>query len=69
MEIFIKNNHNRKPAKTLMPAYIMQEFYANDIDIYEKSIRNLVFKLRKKLPEKMISSIYGMGYILTPTVH
>ncbi len=47
---------------------IMQEFYAYDIDIYEKSVRNLVFKLRKKLPEKLISSIYGMGYMLTPTL-
>ncbi len=45
---------------------IMQEFYAYNIDIYEKSIRNLVFKLRKKLPEKLISSIYGRGYMLTP---
>jgi len=44
---------------------ITQRFYAYDIDIYEKSIRNLVFKLRKKLPEKLISSIYGMGYMLT----
>ena len=44
---------------------IMQEFYVNNIDISEKSIRNLLFKLRKKLPEKLISSLYGMGYKLT----
>lgn len=45
---------------------IMQEFYAYDINIYEKSIRNLIFKLRKKLPDNLINSIYGMGYKLTP---
>ncbi len=45
---------------------ILQNFYANDIDISEKSIRNLVLKLRKKLPKKLISSIYGIGYKLTP---
>lgn len=41
---------------------ISQEFYNNDIDISEKNIRNLIFKLRKKLPKKSINSIYGMGY-------
>ncbi len=45
---------------------IMQDFYNHGIDISEKSIRNLVFKLRKKLPPKLISSLYGMGYKLTP---
>jgi len=45
---------------------IMQDFYANNIDISEKSIRNLVFKLRKKLPDSAISSIYGMGYKFMP---
>ncbi len=47
---------------------ITQRFYAYDIDIYEKSIRNLVFKLRKKLPEKMLRSVYGMGYMLVPVL-
>jgi len=45
---------------------IMQDFYANGVDINEKNIRNLVFKLRKKLPEKVIGSVYGMGYKFTP---
>lgn len=47
---------------------IMQDFYGHGIDIVEKSIRNLVFKLRKKLPATLISSIYGMGYKLTPMI-
>jgi len=45
-------------------ADIMQEFYAQNIDMNESSIRNLIFKLRKKLPENTIESIYGMGYRL-----
>lgn len=44
---------------------ILQNFYLNDIDISESNIRNLVFKLRKKLPEKSIRSLYGAGYKLT----
>jgi len=43
---------------------IIEDFYNNNIDISDNSIRNLVFKLRKKLPEDAISSIYGMGYKL-----
>ena len=45
---------------------IMHHFYLQGIDLNEKSIRNLVFKLRKKLPPKAIVSIYGMGYKLIP---
>ncbi len=45
---------------------IMQNFYDNGIDINDKNIRNLVFKLRKKLPDSAINSIYGMGYKFTP---
>ena len=45
---------------------IMHDFYEQGIDIAEKSIRNMVFKLRKKLPENVINSIYGMGYKFTP---
>ncbi len=41
---------------------IVYEFYEHHIDISEKNIRNLVFKLRKKLPDNIISSIYAMGY-------
>jgi len=44
---------------------ILNMFYDNNIDIHENNIRNLVFKLRRKLPEKCISSIYGLGYKFT----
>jgi len=45
---------------------MMHHFYLQGIDLSEKSIRNLVFKLRKKLPNSSIESIYGMGYKLIP---
>lgn len=52
----------RKSEQVCSNDDIMQDFYNNGIDISEKSIRNLVFKLRKKIPATLISSIYGMGY-------
>lgn len=45
---------------------IMHYFYANDVDINTKNIRNLVFKLRKKLPQSAVTSLYGMGYKIVP---
>ena len=44
---------------------IIDYFYRENISINEKNIRNLVFKLRKKIPEKCIVSIYGLGYKFT----
>ena len=52
----------RKSNQVCTNEDITEEFYAHNVDIYEKSIRNLVFRLRKKLPDNTISSIYGMGY-------
>jgi DNA-binding response OmpR family regulator len=46
---------------------IIEEFYINNVDLSQKNIRNLVFKLRKKLSKNLINSIYGMGYKFTPT--
>ncbi len=36
----------------LLAIKIEQKFYAYDMDTYEKNIRSLVFKLRKKLSKK-----------------
>ena len=44
---------------------IIDNFYSKNVDISENNIRNLVFKLRKKIPEKCINSIYGLGYKFT----
>ena len=41
---------------------IMEYFYNQNIDISEKNIRNLIFKLRQKIPKERIVSIYGLGY-------
>lgn len=43
---------------------IVEYFYEQNIELPPKSIRNLVFKLRKKLPDDLVQSIYGMGYKL-----
>lgn len=45
---------------------MLHHFYLQGIDLDEKNIRNLIFKLRKKLPSAAIESIYGMGYKLIP---
>ena len=37
-------------------------FQGYNIDIRENNIRNLIFKLRKKIPEECIQSVYGLGY-------
>ncbi|PTB87958.1 hypothetical protein C9925_00890 [cyanobacterium G8-9] len=44
---------------------IIDYFYGENIEISEKNIRNLVFKLRKKIPEQCIMNIYGLGYKFT----
>ncbi len=44
---------------------IIEYFYSHTIDISEKNIRNLVFKLRKNIPETCIVNIYGLGYKFT----
>lgn len=41
---------------------IVDMFYENNIEISEKNIRNLIFKLRQKIPEACIQSVYGLGY-------
>jgi len=43
---------------------IVQHFYKYGIDIGEESVRNLIYRLRKKLPDNAIDSCYGMGYKL-----
>lgn len=44
---------------------ILYYFDEHQIEMSEKNIRNLISKLRKKLPSDLISNIYGMGYKLT----
>ena len=41
---------------------LIEQFYLEGIDINEHGIRNLVLRIRKKLPEEVIGTVYGMGY-------
>lgn len=61
MQLFVK-----KMEQVCTSDNIMHYFYLEGVDLDEKNIRNMVFKLRKKLPNPAISSIYGLGYKLTP---
>lgn len=44
---------------------ILNHFFLNDIDISSESLRGMMMRLRKKLPEHCLSSIYGLGYRLS----
>lgn len=44
---------------------ILYHFYLNNIDVSSDNIRGMMMRLRKKLPEKALTSIYGMGYRLS----
>ncbi len=54
------NNKNQ----IVKPLQISEYVWDNDSDVNDASIRNLVKRLRKKLPVDIIQSIYGSGYIL-----
>lgn len=47
---------------------ILNHFYIHTIDVSPDNLRGMMMRLRKKLPEKALSSIYGMGYRLS-SVH
>ena len=61
-EILLLKLFINKEEEVCTNEMIMGIFYDNSIDINEHNIRNLVFKLRKKIPEKCIFSVYGLGY-------
>jgi DNA-binding response OmpR family regulator len=44
---------------------IMSYFYDNGLEINSESIRNMMSRLRKKMPPNVISNIYGLGYKLS----
>lgn len=41
---------------------IVEKFYEYNIELDERNVRNLIFKLRKKIPQECIQSVYGLGY-------
>jgi len=44
---------------------IAENFYDHNIEMSERNVRNLVFKLRKKIDQECIQNIYGLGYKFT----
>jgi len=44
---------------------IVEKFYEHNIEMSDRNVRNLIFKLRKKIPEECIQSVYGLGYKFT----
>jgi DNA-binding response OmpR family regulator len=62
MEILVKNGERITTTQALI-----EMFYLAGIDTNEHGIRNLVLRLRKKLPEEIIGTVYGMGYKLLIT--
>ena len=64
-ELFLLRFFFNKVEHVCSSQNIIDYFYGQNIEISEKNIRNLVFKLRKKIPEKCIVNIYGLGYKFT----
>jgi len=60
LEFFI-----RKQECVCTNTEIIDMYYNYTIEMNENNIRNLVFKLRKKIPEKCVQNIYGLGYKFT----
>jgi DNA-binding response OmpR family regulator len=54
-----------KKNQIVKPTEISSFVWNEEKDMNDASIRNLVKRLRKKLPVDIIDSIYGSGYILT----
>lgn len=54
-----------KKNQIVKPAEISSYVWNTENEVNDASIRNLVKRLRKKLPVDIIDSIYGSGYILS----
>lgn len=46
---------------------ILSHFFLHDIDIGADNLRGMMMRLRKKLPENSLTSVYGLGYKLSST--
>ena len=64
LECFLKHREHICTNKM-----IIEDFYSYGIDMSEKNIRNLVFKLRKRVSSKSIISVYGLGYKFMSAVY
>jgi DNA-binding response OmpR family regulator len=67
-EILLMELLTKKFEQVCSTDEILSHFYLNNIDISPDNLRGMMMRLRKKLPEKALTSIYGMGYRLS-SVH
>lgn len=63
-EIYLMSILTLKFEQVCSASEIINYFFLHDIDISAESLRGMMMRLRKKLPENTLSSIYGMGYRL-----
>jgi len=61
-ELFLLEFFVNKQEQLCSNYDIADMFYEHNIEISERNIRNLIFKLRQKIPEQCIQSVYGLGY-------
>jgi len=67
-EILLMELLTKKFEQVCSTDEILSHFYLNNIDVSSDNLRGMMMRLRKKLPEKALNSIYGMGYRLS-SVH
>lgn len=67
-EILLMELLTKKFEQVCSTDEILSHFYLNSIDVSSDNLRGMMMRLRKKLPEKALTSIYGMGYRLS-SVH
>lgn len=67
-EILLMELLTKKFEQVCSSDEILSHFYLNNIDVSPENLRGMMMRLRKKLPEKALTSIYGMGYRLS-SVH
>jgi DNA-binding response OmpR family regulator len=61
-ELFLMETLALNGEQVTTTQFLIEKFYLEGIDINENGIRNLVLRIRKKLPEDIIGTVYGMGY-------
>jgi DNA-binding response OmpR family regulator len=61
-EMFLMETLAQNGEQITTTQFLIEKFYLEGIDINENGIRNLVLRIRKKLPEDVIGTVYGMGY-------
>jgi len=63
-EIYLMNVLTLKFEQVCSTDEILNHFFLHDIDIHSESLRGMMMRLRRKLPENSLTSIYGLGYRL-----